>query len=95
MMLWHMHSNVLQGFYASEVYVIASTKEEAIQRALVAYDAWLKEQVDDYCFDPLTSAFPGEPDYPADAAAVRAKFAAELHVSLEACPENAIIFRKT
>ena len=53
MPLWHFHSEVLKGFYASEVYASARTKGGAIQYAGEAFDNWVKLYHDNMGYWPL------------------------------------------
>ena len=53
MPLWHFNSDVLKGFYASEVYAIGDTKAKAIDHAGKAFDTWAKAHFDNYGFWPL------------------------------------------
>lgn len=53
MSLWHFHSRVLDGFYASDVYVSAISPAWAVQQAGHAFDRWVKQHVDSYGFIPL------------------------------------------
>lgn len=95
MILWHMHSKVLQGFYASEVYVVAVSREYAIDQACKVFDKWLVKESEEYWFNPLTSADPGDPEYPAELAAVQLAFKTEAEQLIQHVPENAAIFRRT
>lgn len=95
MLLWHMHSKVLAGFYASEVYVAAASQSDAVQLAVDAFDIWLKNEVENYWFNPLTYAQPDDPGYEHAMAQLRVKFIAEAITMLKQVPNNAIILRKT
>jgi hypothetical protein len=53
MPLWHFHSDVLDGFYASEVYVSAISKPWAVQQALMAFDKWVQYRLSEYGYIPL------------------------------------------
>jgi len=53
--LWYMDSDVLMGFYCSDVIVAATDRDDAIQQALHAYDLWVKEGLDEYGFHCLIS----------------------------------------
>ena len=93
--LWHAHSKVLDGFYASEVYVSAQTKEEAVQVSLAAYDEWLASKLVDFFYDPLTSTDPGDSEYPFEAAQKRGEFEREITEEIKPLPGNGCILRKT
>lgn len=95
MLLWHMHSEVLAGFYASEVYVTAASQSDAVQLAVDAFDTWLKNEVENYWFNPLTYDQPDDPGYEHEMVQLRLKFVAEATALLKQAPNNAIIFRKT
>lgn len=94
-MLWHMHSDILDGFYAAEVYVSAETKDQAVQLGLDAYDAWLENEIKEYFCDPLTWSNPEDDDYASQAKANRETFLLELQTELQPVPNNAMIFRRT
>lgn len=53
MPLWHFHSDVLDGFYASEIYVSSLSKALAVISAGNAFDAWIQQRVMDYGYIPL------------------------------------------
>lgn len=93
--LWHMRSDVLDGFYASEVYVSAEDQPQAIEVALQAYDIWLTQQIDDYLYHPLISLDPDDVGYDIVASAKRTEFAQELRIKLVRQSANGIILRKT
>jgi hypothetical protein len=95
MSLWYMHSKILEGFYASEVFVSADTEAEAHQLGLQAYDNWLSEYLHSYWNHPLISSYQDDPEYEAEAKAKRAEFAEELSDKLTPVPQSALIFRKT
>lgn len=95
MILWHAYSKMLQGFYASEVYVVAADQTEAVQLAMVAYDVWLQHETSDFFYDPLTSADPGDSEYQLEAAKKRTEFEHEMQQQLQVVENNAIILRKT
>jgi hypothetical protein len=93
--LWHAHSKVLNGFYMSDVYVAAMTKEQALQLVMVSYDEWLANEVKEFFYDPLTQADPDEKEYQFEAAQKRGEFEREMTEQLQPLPANAIIIRKT
>lgn len=53
MPLWHFRSDVLKGFYASEVYVSAISHTYAIEQVGVAFDNWSKKYHYDMGYWPL------------------------------------------
>lgn len=93
--LWAVHSQTLKGFYASEVYVVAATKEEAVRRAGEVYDTWIDEEVNSphWGYHPLVDD-PFDDDLPEQAAEVRARFMAEVEEKI--FPQGiGLIFRHT
>lgn len=93
--LWHMHSDVLEGFYASEVYIAADDQPQAIEVGLQIYKTWLDKEIADYGYDPLTHNDPDDEDYKNEALEKRLQFQQELRTKLVRQPANGIIFRKT
>lgn len=77
--LWYMNSDVLQGFYCSDVIVAATGRDDAIQNALSAYDLWVKESLDDYGFHRLIrDCYPTDEDFVQQSKEKRAEFHEEL-----------------
>jgi hypothetical protein len=95
MTLWHMHSKVLDGFYASEVYVSAAIKAVAVNKAVEAFNLYIQKEFEDYGFNPLISAFPDDEEYVDEMIKLRAAFKAEAEEKLETIPNNSVIFRRT
>jgi hypothetical protein len=97
MQLWHFHSKILDGFYASEVYLIADGKDQAVERALEAYDHWVADRIDTYGTHPILHLFPEDYDEEelAQVSAVRESFKAEAHQLLEPVPTNWVILHKS
>lgn len=58
--LWFCKSKVLRGFYQSQVVVVASHKEAAIDKAMEALDAYIDECLDDMWYVSL-DANPDDP----------------------------------
>lgn len=93
--LWFCKSKVLRGFYQSQVVVVATGKEAAIDKAMEALDAYIDERLDDMWYVSL-DANPDDPsaewvtismdDEPKEAAAARHQareaFRAELSKSI-------------
>lgn len=66
MLLWHMHSAVLKGFYASEVIVMGADKKEAQVQAGLAFGRYISEMEEEYHCNFLTESFPWDPEYEAE-----------------------------
>lgn len=94
MSLWHMHSEILQGFYASEVYVSADNKQSARSFASEAFDRHIKEMEDDYLCNFLINADPGDAEYPEQFVDLRRRFYDETE-KLEELEHLAVIFKRT
>jgi hypothetical protein len=77
MMLWHMHSEVLQGFYSSEVIVMASDKNEARVQAGLAFERYITQMVEDFSCNFLVSSFPWENEYKAELMQLTQRFMEE------------------
>lgn len=93
MKLWHMHSETLKGFYASEVFAAGEDETTAIEAALRAYDYWLAEQIREYLIHPLVNMETDEDGYELEARKVREAFHSELKGKLKSVPRHATIFR--
>jgi hypothetical protein len=48
MALYHLHSDVLGGFYQSEILVEASSREEAVERVVNGYRGWVQRTASEY-----------------------------------------------
>jgi hypothetical protein len=92
--LWHMHSEVLRGFYASEIYLVAETREVAIDLAIHAFKTWVESEEADYSYNPLIEAWPGEFEYPEQLRNLYDDFRTEAKAKLAVVSENAVIFRR-
>ncbi len=53
MTLWAAHLKTLKGFYASDVFVVAESLEEAITAALQAYDKYCQNYLESYGYWPF------------------------------------------
>tara|TARA_R110000796_G_scaffold41118_2_gene101480 strand:+ start:425 stop:688 length:264 start_codon:yes stop_codon:yes gene_type:complete len=74
---------VLDGFYQSEVLVAAVNKEDAIQTALQAYDAWVAYNIEEYGYHRLISeGYPDDEGHDQESKAKRQEFHEELKTSL-------------
>lgn len=92
--LWHMHSNILDGFYRSDVYVAATHKHGAIRAAMTAFEAWEDKQVYECYFHPLIFDLdPEDPGWDERVLELRNNFRKELENKLEKVPGNALIER--
>lgn len=83
--LWHMHSDVLKGFYQSDVFVVAEDLESAVAAAMQGYDAWLEHRLLDMGLHPLIrDSFPDDDDHASEKAAKRVEFEIEARGKMEA-----------
>jgi len=92
MALYHMHSDVLGGFYQSDVFVYAHSTPDAIDRARKAYETWLKNDgfmkvVDQDHWVVL----PDEPGFKIALETQILRFVKELETKLKVVTENAMI----
>lgn len=94
MSLWHMHSDVLKGFYASEVYVSAYNKQSARASASEAFDRYIKMMEDDLNCNFLTEDMPWDPEYPTQLSELRRRFYDETD-KLEELEHLADIYHRT
>lgn len=92
MKLWHMHSDVLQGFYASEVYVAATSRSFALIKGMEAYDRHISEYIESIGIHPLISDnWPEDELFKEQALAKRNEFSIELSQKLKALDHQATI----
>ena len=92
--LWHFTSDILKGFYASEVYAIGKTKKEALLYAGEAFDNWAKTYRDDMGYWPLVNDYFNE-EGKADAqlAEIRQAFLREAEAKFTLMGRAAILTR--
>jgi hypothetical protein len=84
MRLWYMRSEVLNGFYRSEVYAVGRRKEEAIHNATQAYDRYIKQQLEEFgALFLINASDPDDPDFKKEAQELREKFIKELHTKFK------------
>jgi hypothetical protein len=86
MILWHMSSKVLDGFYASEVWAAAETEVDAIEVALGAYDRWIAEGLKDYGYNRINDTwgrFEDDNEYESETKKSRKRFHDELKEKLK------------
>ena len=92
MKLWHMHSDVLDGFYSSEVYVAATSRSFALIKGMEAYDRYIEEYLDCFGIHPLIwDNFPEDPLFKEQSLAKRNEFSIELNQKLKPLDQPAII----
>jgi hypothetical protein len=93
--LWHANSRVLDGFYASEVHVVASDKSTAVKAAMGAYDAWLEEGMNQNYYHPLiTSSYPNDSGFVQESKEKRDEFEAEMNLKLTPKESTGSIIRR-
>lgn len=91
--LYHAHSHILNGFYKSGVYVVASSPEMAVLLAVEAFDRWIKECIDRWVLPPGMEHDPqDEPDeFKAELAERRKAFSLEMQEKLMPTEFGALI----
>lgn len=82
--LFHMHSTIVDGFYASEVYVAAPDKDAAEEIAFDTFLEWLDDQIADWCFP--CGLDPEDDDYNEKRNQVIKTFSEELTARLQPVP---------
>lgn len=92
MKLYTAHLESLQGFYASNVYVLAPDILQAVQRALRGIKSYVAEQIDDYGgFFVLNCSQPDEPGHTEELTEFYRNVQIELRRKLYEIPEGVII----
>jgi hypothetical protein len=71
MTLYHAHSDVLGGFYQSDVFVSAESHESAVWKAVTAFERYAKGQMDNWTLSDHTGEWI-DPDDPGHEAQLRA-----------------------
>ena len=61
--LWHLHSEILKGFYASDVYVAAANHIQAQNLAYAAFIKFLDQQLDEMGYFLEVSKWDDQGDY--------------------------------
>jgi hypothetical protein len=102
--LWVCYSSVLRGFYQSQVTVVADSKEDAIEKALAAFDDYVDcriEEIGDVSFEPFPPVENSDlinvnyDDDTDEVAAARKRareaFKAELEVRIEPVAKGALL----
>lgn len=92
MNLYTTELRTLRGYYQSDVYVVADTKEEALSKLLEAVRAYVLETTEaaaGYCC--YTEAFADEPDWPSQFETFMENVHDEAHRCLELVPSNVIV----
>lgn len=64
MTLFTAHLKALRGFYASDVYVVAENREQALERALAALETYFDGQVQEFGVSFLIRDSDNMPDDP-------------------------------
>lgn len=91
--LWHMESEVLDGFYSSDIFICAGNKLHAVVRGTNAYDTWVTKYIKDCGIHPLTSLMEDDEEFEDRSAEMRRRFVQELHDKLQRVTFNAMILR--
>lgn len=92
MKLWHMHSDLLGGFYASDVYAAGESLTDAVHVALLAYDRWLGERLEETIAHPLGDyCEKGDEGFAEHCKTCRDLFKAELKEKLKPVSGRALI----
>jgi hypothetical protein len=92
MKLYTAHLQALQGFYASNVYVLAPDILQAVQRALQGIKSHVAEQIHDYGgFFVLNCSQPDEPGHAEELADFYRRVEIELRRKLYEIPEGVIV----
>lgn len=91
--LWHFHSEVLKGFYGSEVYVVALDHQHAVDQAVMAYDDWLADQMG---YHPLIEdSDPGDEHHKEQSKEARKAFKEEAIFKISIVPAGRAFYRRT
>ena len=92
MPLWHFHSEVLKGFYASEVYVSADDYNSALLKVLLFYDQYVAAMIQEFGTTFLTDSIEGDPEFTAESTSKRMEFRQEAITKLKPIPGDAVFF---
>jgi hypothetical protein len=87
--LWHLNSKVLGGFYASDIYVAAEDKAEAIANATAAFDAFFEERLKEYGY--FQNIHSWDDDNDAEKAELRASMIAEIEEKIIQIPGPGLV----
>ena len=93
MKLWHLHSETVKGFYASEVFVAAPNQGAAQELAFDAFLIYLDNCIEDLGFIPGHNLDEEDPDFVPRRHALVKAFSAELP-RLREIPDQATVLRR-
>lgn len=92
MSLWHFRSDVLKGFYASDVFASAISKDWAVKKAGEAFDNYVKSYHKNMGFWPLIEdCFNEEGNAKEQIAQVRQLFLSEAQAKFKTVGEASIL----
>lgn len=91
MKLWTANLETLKGFYASDAYVVAMTKEEALVGVMNGLRAYVEQEVNSYGYIPYTESYHGDPEWEPQLAAFYAEVQKEADEKLREVPTGVII----
>jgi hypothetical protein len=95
--LWSMESDVLGGFYQSEVIVMAASHAAAVDAACTAFDQHIDQNLKMMWTCSFCGVYldPDEDSYAEDREAVTSSFRAEAMAKLEHIPSGRILRSKS
>lgn len=91
--MWHINSKVLGGFYQSDIFVVAKSREEAIDQACTAFSEHIDKAIDDLYFASVGDEYldPDDDDYEQRREAVITRFRAEADEQIYPVENNRIV----
>lgn len=77
MYLWHMHSEILKGFYQSDIYVIAACRTAARITSILALNRHITEEAENFSYSFLVGEDPLDPEFEPKRSILLTNFALE------------------
>lgn len=93
MILWHLYSKVLDGFYQSDVLVVASQRAEAVDRACTAVRKWMLDHAKEYGY--VFNLYEEDDDFQESVEAKLSEFRKEAEDNISRVSGGAIVMHKS
>lgn len=90
--LWCMHSDVLNGFYSSDIIVAADDMDEALWRAQAYARSWVHQRIQEH--GGFGDAWEHDPDFQENLEKLLNELSVEIDMKLAPVAAGAIIFHK-
>jgi hypothetical protein len=93
--LWHFYSKTLDGFYQSDVLVLADHKDAAVDEACKACEDWIRHQIEEYWYSGVMDYCDEEDDLEGSLREFLKKFRTDANENISAVPNNRIVMHKS